>query len=208
MTPHLEVLDPAQQTVLRAMAEPCRAAGFYLGGGTGIALHLGHRRSVDLDWFTPGSIEDPLRLAAGMRGQGVDIENPSPSRGTLHGSVGGVRVSLLEYRYPLLGAIAEIEGLAAPIAALEDLAAMKLAAVAQRGSRRDFIDVHALALGFRPLPELLDAYRRKYATDDVAPVIHALSHFDDADKERQPALLRDVDWAVVKSDVTGWIRDL
>jgi hypothetical protein len=39
------------------------AQQFYLGGGTALAIHLGHRRSVDFDWFTRERIADPLRLA-------------------------------------------------------------------------------------------------------------------------------------------------
>jgi hypothetical protein len=189
------------------MAAPTRRDGFYLGGGTAVALHLGHRRSVDLDWFTACALPDPLQYAGRLRGEGLALMDVAAQRGTLHGQLDGIRVSFLEYRYPLLVQPVEAEGLGAQVAALEDLAAMKLAAVAQRGARRDFIDVHALAALF-PLQEMLAFYRRKYATEDVAHVLYGLSWFDDAEQEAMPAMLRPTRWDAVKDDMRGWVRGL
>ena len=78
------------------------AQQFYLGGGTALAIHLGHRRSVDFDWFTRERIADPLQLARDLNDQDIAFVTGNIERGTLHGSVSGVQVSFLEYRYPLL----------------------------------------------------------------------------------------------------------
>ena len=206
MKPHLEVLEPEQHAVLERMAGPAAGEGFYLAGGTAVALHLGHRKSVDLDWFTEARVGDPLRLAGRLRDEGVNIEDVRTDRGTVHGLVEGVRVSLIEFRYPLLAPVERLER--APIAALEDLAAMKLSAIAQRGTRRDFIDVHALACEFRPLPELLELYRRKFGVDDVAHMLYGLSYFDDAEWEQMPTMLHATDWGAVKTAFRHWIREL
>src|SRR5450755_3737383 len=55
-------------TVLKKQPFP---DGHYLGGGTALALHLGHRRPVDLDWFTTERLGDPLRLAQDLRNDGI-----------------------------------------------------------------------------------------------------------------------------------------
>ena len=65
---HAEVLPPEQQDVLRQLGRVAKDLGYYLGGGTAVAIHLGHRRSVDLDWFTE-RMDDPLRLASQIRAQ-------------------------------------------------------------------------------------------------------------------------------------------
>lgn len=187
------------------MAPVLAQRGFYLGGGTAVALHLGHRRSVDLDWFTSSTIEDPLRLAQELRDDGVALVAGAIDRGTLHGEVASVRVSLLEYRYPLLEAPRIWRAQRCTIASLDDLAAMKLSAIAQRGARKDFIDVHALGLGHRPLPDMLDLYRRKFATSEIAPVLFGLAYFDDAEREPMPTMLRNVDWRTVKKTIRGWL---
>ena len=111
-------------------------------------------------------------------------------------------MSFLEYGYPLLRPLREVEGLR--LAALEDIAAMKLAAVAQRGSRKDFLDVFALGRRLR-LGDMLASYRKKYGVEDVGHVMVALAYFDDADRERTPMLLQRLSWPDVKSTIRGWL---
>ena len=117
----------------------------------------------------------------------------------------GVRVSFLEYRYPLLEPLVELGDLR--LAALEDIAAMKLAAVAQRGSKKDFVDIFALGRRFG-LAEMLGLYRAKYAVKDIGHVLIALAYFDDADRERMPTLLRRWNWSTMKSSIRRWISDV
>ena len=207
MKPRLEVLEAAQAAVLARMGAAMTREGFCLANGTAVALHLGHRRSVDLDWFTSSALEDPLQLRKRTEGTLVmtDVET---QRGTLHARVDGVRVSFIEYRYPLLREAEPLGDTGARVAALDDLAAMKLAAVAQRGTRRDFVDVHALATRFRPLADMLGFYRKRYGVTDTAHVLYGLSYFDDAEAERMPDMLVPADWTAIKAAIRGWIKAL
>jgi hypothetical protein len=138
---------------------------------------------------------------------GVDLGAPVRDRprreGTLHGRANGVRVSFIEYRYPLLRPPLEVEGLR--LAALEDIAAMKLAAVAQRGSKKDFVDVFALGRRFG-LGDMLGFYGKKYGVEDVGHVLVALAYFDDADRERTPTLVQRQSWPAMKDAIRGWLR--
>lgn len=197
-----EALGRSQRSLLPRLAPLASEHGFYLAGGTALALQLGHRRSVDFDFFREDPIDDPLRLAADLRTVGLSFETDSVERGTLHGRASGVRLSFLEYRYPLLQPLLEVEGLR--LAAPEDIAAMKLAAVAQRGSKKDFIDVFALGRLFG-LPEMLGFYRKKYGVKDDGHLLVALTYFDDADRERTPILLHRHSWPAMKSTVRGWV---
>jgi hypothetical protein len=211
VTPHFETLDPVQARLLTRMGAAMARDGFYLAGGTAVALHLGHRRSVDLDWFTESAapLADPLQYAGRLRAD-FAVTDVATQAGTLHARLEGVRVSWIEYRYPPLRDAEALGDTGAVVASLEDLAAMKLAAVAQRGTKRDFVDVHALATRFRPLPELLEAYRRKYGIADVTHVLYGLSWFDDADEERMPESIGEpgLDWETMKDAFRGWIRAL
>lgn len=198
-----EVLSPRQHSVLRRLTPFLSASPFYLAGGTALALQLGHRRSVDFDWFSEDPIDDPLRLASEIGAAGAPLVVDRTEKGTLHGTVGRVRVTFLEYRYPLLRPpLKTAAGLR--LASLEDIACMKLAAVAQRGSKKDFVDLYALGRHLS-LAEMLRLYRRKYAVIDPGHLLFALSFFDDADAERLPTMLRPCEWAVVKKTVRGWV---
>jgi predicted nucleotidyltransferase component of viral defense system len=181
---------------------------FYLGGGTALALYLGHRHSIDLDWFTQERIADPLRLAQDLRDEGVSFITGRIERGTLHGSVSGVRVSLLEYRYPLLEPHVSWPESECLIASLADIACMKLAALTQRGSKKDFVDIYALGLRYQPLPVMLRLYRQKYSVEDTVHVLYGLAYFHDADKERMPRMLWDTDWRTIKKTIQRWVREV
>lgn len=208
MKPRFEVLDPAQSALLKRMGGLLTRDGFHLGGGTAVALHLGHRRSVDLDWFTTSSLPDPLQHVARLRAAGLALTDVEVQRGTVHARADGVRVSLIEYLYPLLKEPEPLGDTGARVAALEDLSAMKLAAVAQRGTRRDFVDVHALATRFRPLRDLLGLYRSRYGIADATHVLYGLSYFDDAEPEQMPDMLVPADWAEIKRDIRAWVKAL
>jgi hypothetical protein len=85
---------------------------------------------------------------------------------------------------------------------------MKLSAIAQRGSRKDFYDVHALLSQHRPLLELLKLYQQKFHLSDICPVLYGLAYFDIAEKEPEPLLLQDIQWKQVKKDVSRWLKEV
>lgn len=207
MTWHAEVLAPNQQRVLGQLGPLLTRRGFYLAGGTAVALYLGHRRSVDLDWFTAEVLPDPLRLAQSLREQGIAFVTRQVAPATLHGSVHGVGLSLLEYRYPLLAGLRPWRG-GSRIAARADLAAMKLAALSQRGAKKDFVDLYALGTRSCSLQQMLGWYQEKYSVQDLAHVLYGLAYFDDADRERMPRLLWDVTWRTIKETIRVWLRDV
>jgi hypothetical protein len=172
-----------------------------------LAAYFGHRHSVDLNWFTGMQIEDPFRLAQEIRDERISFKAISIERSALYGTVSGIRVSLLEYRYPLLSPLVHWPGFGCPMASLEDIACMKLSAVAQRGSKKDFVDIYALGLKHIPLKEMLQLYQTKYAVKDIAHVFYGLTYFDVAEQERMPKMSWNIDWKTIKKTIQGWIRD-
>jgi hypothetical protein len=208
MTFHPEILQGAQAQVLRGLAPLVSARQFYLGGGTALAIHLGHRLSIDLDWFTPGEIVDPLRLAQDLRDEEIPFVTGSIERGTLHGMMETVRLSFMEYHYPLLEPTILWPEYACLLASMADLACMKLSAVAQRGSRKDFIDIYVLGNNDLSLKDMLSLYQRKYSVKDISHVLYGLSYFDDAEREVSPKLLLEMDWKVVKKTIQEWVRQV
>lgn len=205
---HGEVLAAEQRAVLRRLGPVAQALGFYLGGGTAVAIHLGHRQSLDLDWFTGQTIDDPSALAQDIRDRRVELSVTSTHRRTLHGVVGGVRVSLLESRYAQLSSPIVWPAFGCAIAALDDLAAMKLLAVAQRGSKKDFLDVYALARHGLSLDSMLEWYRRKFSVDDIGRVLYSLCYFDDAESAPMPIMLTPTTWEEVKQSLRQWVKSL
>ena len=92
------------------------------------------------------------------------------------------------------------------MASLDDLAAMKLSAIAQRGSRKDFVDIYALAEKHAPLRQLLDCYARKFSIRDTGHVLYALSYFDDAEREPMPKMLWRLSWQEIKRRIGSELK--
>lgn len=205
---HPDVLSAVQKKVLRQLGPVMTRWQFYLGGGTALAIHLGHRHSVDFDWLTDERITDSMRLAQNLRDEGIAFVPGQIERGTLHGSVSAVRVSFLEYRYPLLRPLVVWPEFGCQMASLDDLVCMKLSALAQRGSKRDFVDIYALGVEHCSLQDMLRFYQRKYSVEDSAHLLYGLTYFGEADQERMPRMRWDVDWRTVKKTIQGWVKEI
>ena len=205
MSFHPEILSPKQRKTLHLLGPEVTARGFYLGGGTALALQLGHRRSVDFDWFLEGRIPDPLLLAREIQ-ETVPFVTTRIEPRTLFGTVSGVRVSFFEFRYPVLDPPVPWPDYGCRLASLRDIACMKLSAIVQRGSKKDFVDLFALGREGFKLPDMLDWYRMRFAIEDLGHVLYALAYFDDADAERMPRMLWKVEWTEVKEAIRAWTR--
>jgi hypothetical protein len=127
-----------------------------------------HRQSDDLDWFTPETLA-PAALLADVQALGFPVSVSQNDVGTFLAVVGGVKFSVFRYRYPmvesLVGLTGKFEGWR--LAAFRDLAAMKLAAVMGRATKRDYVDIHALLTAAQmPLASMLESFRHKYQEAD------------------------------------------
>lgn len=200
---HLEILTAAQLTVLDGL-KPIPAVGdFYLAGGTALALRHGHRRSIDFDFFRPTPF-DVQELAVALARAFDDIERLPTGEQTLYVRLCSVTTSFFNYPYRLLEEVAPTPwgfGLASD----SDVAAMKIEAIAGRGSRRDFVDLYLLCRGGLTLDAAFDLFEQKYGTrrTDRYHRLRALAYFDDAEREPMPDLLVPFDWDETKRFFTA-----
>jgi predicted nucleotidyltransferase component of viral defense system len=203
---YAEVLGARQLKLLKAVSMAMTHAGLYLAGGTAVALHLGHRHSIDLDFFSSQAVQP--EIIAELLNTHAKFETKSVGAGTLHGLANSVKVSVIEYRYPLLEPVVMWPEVACQLASPADLACMKLVAITQRGTKKDFVDLYALGQNTFTLQEMLTLYRRKYQIVDQAHVLYALGYFEDADAEEMPRMFWDVDWRKIKRTIENWLREL
>lgn len=198
MSWHEEVLNAAARRAAARLAPVC--SRFYLAGGTGLALRLGHRVSLDLDLFSADDGLGDKERAALLEalGSSGDLDVEENKDGTCHLVVEGTRVSLLRYPYPLLKPTADWRGMA--VASVEDIAAMKVSAVIGRGAKKDFVDLYEVCGGLG-LESVLEAASKKYdhPADFLLLAARALVFFEDAEKGSMPRLLKKISWERVKS---------
>ena len=167
----------------------------YLAGGTALALHLGHRISVDLDFFTPVEFDEQV-LTQNLKIIPEFIEEGTAWR-TVWGKVGKTKFSLFYYQYPLIKKTIDFDGI--QILQKEDIAAMKIHAIGDRGTKRDFFDLYFLSKEF-PLEQMLEFYDKKYGKLDshIYHIIRSLNYFTDAEIDADPKMLIETSWKEVK----------
>ena len=196
-------MSAAQRAALGRLASSLPDSA-YLAGGVAAAIRCGHRISVDLDLFTP---EDPTvtSLPAIERLEGVVVTHKEPR--TLYLEIDGIPISILSYAYPHLRPPERIADLPVPIASVEDLVTMKLAAIVDRGAARDFWDLHELmrtqALS---LEAVLALHQRRFPRHDIGHVVRALVYFADAEAAPLPAAMTGERWETIKADFRAWVR--
>lgn len=194
---HRDVLPEGWARAARDLADRDVLGDFYLAGGTGLALHFGHRRSLDLDLFRETEF-DPASLQSRLRGL-PHLRIRRAARGTLHLSLGGILVSFLHFPYPWLFPCSAFEAMS--VADARDIACMKLweNAIATRGGRRDFVDLYVASRQYG-LAEILAWFDEKFRATPYSRVhlYKALTYFRDAEAEPMPDMLVGLEWETVK----------
>jgi len=193
------VLSENAKKSLAALGQSGILKNAYMAGGTALALQINHRFSYDFDFFTIDEFD------ATIFSQKIKklIPNFSLDRtdwGTILGAIGGTRFSLFFYTYPLIFKPSNFSGV--DIADIKDIAPMKVAAISDRGSKKDFIDLYFIIKieKILSLRECLALYDKKFKVlkQNKTHILKSLNYFDDADKEADLKMIRRVQWKEVK----------
>jgi hypothetical protein len=206
----LEVLDADKARIIRLQSDIVMEGRFFLAGGTGLAIRLGHRLSDDLDWFTSSRFDAHV-LLDGLKAL---PEKPTAvrqdGRQTVRAFYGSLETSFIVYeQVPSKVEILTAEDLQVPVADVELLAAMKAAAAHDRGARRDLVDVHAISrLPGWSVGRFVEHGAKLLPLDEVQ-IARAISYFVDADRQPMPRGCT-VTWDKVKAElllgVREWVR--
>lgn len=198
-------INQETRLVLEKIAVAGLVENFYLAGGTALALELGHRQSIDLDWFSLVDFSnDGLKEELSNLGS---LEIVGEEERTLHVMMDGVKVTFLRYRYPLLFPLLDYRNI--KLADPRDIAAMKIDAASSRGSKKDFIDIYFL-LRLYSLSELIGYFEEKYKGVEYNKlhILKSLVYFEDAESEPMPMMIKRVEWDEVKGGIRREVNEL
>lgn len=197
---HLDILPPAtRKAFLYASERPLFSkSGWYLAGGTALALQVGHRKSVDLDFFTTQKTFDVESLEEELNATGA-WQTTLSRKGTLYGILLKAKMSFIAYPFfnpsPQKLACGHIQMLAP-----EDIAVMKIIAMSQRGRKRDFVDLYWYARHREPLVDVIKRTPGQYSGQEhnLPHIIKSLTYFADADSDPMPQTYFRANWKTIK----------
>ncbi len=180
------IISPETFQLTQQLQSLPELADFYLVGGTSLALQLGHRNSIDIDLFSQSSF-DPAALISTLS-KSFHLQVDAESVNTLLTHVNSIKVDFITHAYPLVKEPMNEEGIT--YLSKEDIAAMKLNAIAGSGQRlKDFIDVYFL-LEWHSVNEILEFYSIKYPNSNPLIALKAISYFNDIDPEIDPPQMK------------------
>jgi hypothetical protein len=195
MIAHPESVSTELLETLFALADLESLSKAALGGGTSLALVFGHRKSIDIDLFLTDTF-DSIQLQESLAQRFTDISVMNRTTGSLSVVTGGVKIDILLHSYPILHEHSTLDGVRC--LSLPDMAAMKINAVTNRGSKKDFSDLLLLHENGIPLPAALDFFCEKYGPAGRFLAIRSLAWFEDAEEEPDPVYLNGWRWLEVR----------
>ena len=173
--------------------------GWYLAGGTALALQAGHRQSIDLDFFAQKKIFPPAEVTSHFPNDTAIWDPYIVKEGTVYAKLHGAKVSFIAYPFFTPALPRHHYGLV-PILDTNDIAVMKVIALSQRGRKRDFVDLYWYAKNVAPLASVIRKLPHQYAgiTHNYQHIIRAFTYFADAENDPMPTLLFDATWEEIK----------
>lgn len=206
MLPPKAVDDKTLALIIELQSKPW-LSGFYLVGGTALALQFAHRRSIDIDLFSNFQF-DTSPILDGLI-HDFNFQLFSSASNTLRGSIGDIKVDILAHQYPYISVpeiINRVRVLSNP-----DIIAMKLNAIITSGQRvKDFIDIYYLLEKYS-LENMIQFYRKKYNQLNDTPGLKSIIYFDDVDLTDYPVMVHPsvLKWDKVKKrlvyEVKGYV---
>jgi predicted nucleotidyltransferase component of viral defense system len=200
---HPDILPGTQLRLLEKLSNQPFINDFYLAGGTGLALNIGHRKSLDFDFFIPGDFDTSVIINKLIQIGTYQRENEE--KNTINGTLDGVRISFFGYLYDIIDDFITFNKI--KLAGLKDIAAMKLEAIAGRGSKKDFVDMFFLLRQYT-LEEIFKFHANKYGIglSNQYHLLKSLVYFADAESEAMPVMMKPLNWDDVKKQIISCAR--
>jgi hypothetical protein len=201
----VKAVETATLELIKSLQSKPYLKGFYLVGGTALALHLDHRKSIDIDLFSNFDFDAAAMLE--QIHQDFSYQLFYTASNTLKGSIGNINVDLLAHRYDLITEPEMLYGVT--LLSIPDIIAMKLNAISTSGQRsKDFIDIYYL-LNKYDLGSMLEFYQKKYNQENVGFILKSLVYFEDVDLSDWPVLIENpkLKWADVKRRIEKSVMD-
>lgn len=193
---YYQTIDSKTLELLKELQQIPEFSKLNLVGGTSLALQIGHRKSVDIDLFGKFDLDDFQFSIVLRQFKSIKLLNNSQNIKTY--LINGIKVDFVNYPYPWLEDHKTTDKIR--LSGISDIAAMKLAAITGRGTKKDFVDLFFLFNRFS-LEQMIGFYRNKFPDGSEFMVIKSLTYFEDAENEALPVMLKKADWKDVKSKI-------
>jgi len=201
---YYQTVEPNTLELLKDLCFQDYLNQFVLVGGTALALQIGHRKSIDLDFFTTNDFKVGELIPRLLKDYKL---NPIlQTEQTLICLINSVKVDFIRFKYPFIRPIITENGIR--MLQIEDIAPMKIDAITGRGKKKDFYDLYYLMKQFS-IEELFSLFLEKYPHQTTFHVAKSITYFADAENDPDPFVFdKNITWTKVKNAIKKEIRKL
>ena len=196
-----DAVRPELLGVLEKVSSNPDFSHFFLVGGTALALMIGHRLSIDLDFCTREKV-DFNELSKTVIKKCPNANVFAINKGGLNVLIDGVKVDFVRHDYPFIEPLEKIDGIT--FLSKFDIALQKVNAIIGRGSKKDFFDLYYLFQEYT-LKEIIEGYQKKYGNVYASMIIRSLMWFNDAEGQPEPDVFQKLTWEQVKDSIRDTI---
>lgn len=200
---HTKTVTRETLKLLKKLMSDPNLSEFSLVGGTALSFYLGHRKSIDLDLFRKDSFSASA-LSLYLK-EKYNFQEDFQDNNTLKGFINDIKIDFITHKYENVKTIHTIEKLR--LYSLEDIAAMKLNAIADNGTRlKDFVDIVCLSTKMS-LNEMLESYQKKYPNTNAMRALRGLTYHADIMHEPIDLIIGDYNWNKVSQRIDEMIKN-
>jgi len=203
---HKETVEKGTLDLIKKLSQDEFLKDFTLVGGTALALQIGHRVSVDIDLFSKQSFASKVIADHLKKNHPADSIGISGEKNNVAGFISDVKVTLIAHQYQDVAPPVIEEGI--KMASLDDIAAMKIHAIHNNGTRlKDFVDIYHL-LEHKTMDEMLQAYMTKYPDMNEITAKIALGNHEEVDTQNKIGHLRkELTWPEISDRIRAALKN-
>lgn len=179
---------------------------FRLGGGTALALQIGHRKSLDADFIAEDSF-DKEEITAVIENAFADVKDIHRGEHGIFCKINDIKVDFLTWKRPFIRNAVKEGSLR--MLHVEEIAAMKVFAITRRGEKKDYVDIAELLWQYS-LEQLMEFYSERHPENDIATAARFLVSYTDIENQPMPDVLHGMSWedckAVLQESVKSYLK--
>ncbi len=200
---YYNTISPPLKYIIETISNDKKFSNFFLCGGTSLSLQLGHRISVDADFISAKEF-DKDELIATILLIYPNAQNIHQNAFGVFCTINQIKVDFLSWNIPFIKPTKKIDAI--KLISIEDIVAMKLFAILQRGEKKDYMDIATL-LKNSSLTELISYYKLRHNNSDEALVLKFLVSYSDIENQPEPQMLNSLNWKESKLIITDAIKN-
>lgn len=203
---HYNTVTPELKDILQQLMKISELKDFCLVGGTNLSLQLGHRESLDIDFFSCNPFEH--KDIIGILKKNFIVSRLETGEFSFfaylkHTNGKNIKVDIIatdEFIKPTI----QVDNIR--LASIEDIIAMKLEAISNRSAKKDYWDLAELSTKYS-LTQMLEFYKQRYPYFDIEPVLAKINNFSLCENKLDPISFKGIQWHDVKFTLIDVFND-